>query len=182
VFALALAAVGALRLGEIAVSAARIRRRPDALIGEPALFPVMALLHVAVVSLPPAEVVLLDRPFLPALAVAAAAVLAGATALRIWTLAAIGRAWNVRIVRPEPGAVATGGPYRFIRHPNYLCVVLELAALPLLHTAWISALVLSAWNAVVLSRRIRTEERALAQIPEWRAAFAGRARLFPGLF
>jgi len=181
-FAFVLAAVGAMRLGELAVSAARIRRRPEALVGEPGLFPAMALLHAAVVTLPLVEVIVLDRPFVPALAIAAGAVLLAATALRIWTLATIGRAWNVRIVRPAPGSIATGGPYRFIRHPNYLCVVLELAALPLLHAAWISALVLSAWNALVLSRRIRTEEEALSRIPEWRAAFARRPRLFPGLF
>ncbi len=181
-FALVLAAVGALRLGELAVSVARIRRRRDALIAEPGLVPAMVLLHVAVVALPLVEVIVLDRPFRPAIATGAAMVLSGATALRIWTLATIGRAWNFRVVRPEPGTIATGGPYRFVRHPNYLCVVLELAALPLLHTAWFSALVLSAWNALVLSRRIRTEEEALEQLPEWRDAFAGRPRLFPGLF
>jgi methyltransferase len=182
VFVLVLGAVGALRLGEVAVSVARIRRRPDALVSEPGLFPLMAALHVALVALPIAEVVLLDRPFLPWLAVVAGTVLAAATALRVWTLATIGGAWNVRVVRPAPGTVATAGPYRFVRHPNYLCVVLEIAALPLLHTAWASAVVLSAWNAVVLGRRIRTEEAELERLPEWRAAFASRARLFPGLF
>jgi methyltransferase len=182
VFAIVLAAVGALRLGELALSVARIRRRPEALVGEPGLFPAMALLHAAVVTLPLLEVAWLDRPFRPWLAIGAASVLVVATALRIWTLATIGRAWNVRIVRPEPGAIATGGPYRFVRHPNYLCVVLELAALPLLHGAWVSAIVLSAWNAAVLHRRIRNEEAALAQITEWRNAFADRPRLFPGLY
>jgi methyltransferase len=182
VFTIVIAAVGVLRLVELAVSWARIRRRPDALVAEPGLFPLMALLHVALVALPLAEVLVLERPFVPALAAGAGAVLAAATALRVWTLRTIGRAWNVRVVRPAPGTVATRGPYRFVRHPNYLCVILEIAALPLLHTAWTSALVLTVWNALVLSRRIRTEEAELDRLPEWRAAFAGRARLFPGLF
>jgi len=181
-FAVVLGAVGLLRLAELAVSVARIRRRPDALVAEPGLFPAMALLHAGLVGLPLAEVALLDRPFVPALAAVAAGVLSAATALRVWTLRTIGRAWNVRVVRPAPGTVATGGPYRFVRHPNYLCVVVEIAALPLLHTAWISAIVLTLWNALVLRRRIRTEEAELERLPEWRAAFAGRARLFPGLF
>jgi methyltransferase len=118
VFVVVLAAVGALRLAELVVSAVRIRRRRDALVVEPGLFPVMALLHAAVVTLPAIEVALLDRPFVPWLAAIAAGVLAGASALRIWTLGTIGRAWNVRIVRPESGAVATGGPYRYVRHPT----------------------------------------------------------------
>ena len=78
--------------------------------------------------------------------------------------------------------VVTHGPYSFIRHPNYLCVILELAALPLLHSAWLSALVLTAWNAGVLFVRIRTEEAMLMQIPRWRDAFSRRARLIPGVF
>ena len=61
-------------------------------------------------------------------------------------------------------------------------VVLEIAALPLLHGAWISAVVLSALNAFVLFNRIRTEEATLAQVPEWAEAMKDRARLLPGLF
>lgn len=76
----------------------------------------------------------------------------------------------------------TTGPYRWIRHPNYLCVILEIAALPLLHSAWLSALGLSALNACVLAFRIRTEERLLTEVPGWREAFADRARFVPGLF
>ncbi len=182
IFAALLLATGMLRVGELLVSWRRQAARPDAVVGEGALFPAMALLHASLVALPLAEVLLLERPFVPWLAAVAAAVLALATGLRIWTLWTIGPAWNVRVVRPDEASVVTGGPYRFVRHPNYLVVVLEIAALPLVHAAVASAIVLSLWNAAVLAVRIRNEERVLMQLPAWRAAFARRARLVPGVF
>lgn len=169
-----------MRLVELAVSMARMRARPGAVVSEPWLFPAMALLHAGLVFAPIAEVVWLDRPFLPWLAAASAVTLAIATALRVWTLWTLGRMWNVRVLPPT--SVVTDGPYRWIRHPNYLVVILEIAALPLLHTAVISAVALSLWNGLVLARRIRTEEQALSQLDAWREAFAGRARFVPGLF
>lgn len=178
VFAAVLLATGAMRLVEVAVSRRRLRGRSA--VDEPWLFPTMVLLHVTVAFAPMAEVLWLERSFVPGLAVTAAAVLLVATALRIWMLRTIGRSWNVRIVRPE--TVVTDGPYAFVRHPNYLAVILEIAALPLLHTAWISCLFLSAMNAFVLYHRIRREESELATLPAWREAMAGRARLVPGLF
>lgn len=173
---------GAMRLIELGVSVRRLRARRDALIHEPRLFPAMALLHAGLVGLPVAEVLWLNRPFSWAVAGPALGLLALATGLRIWTLSTIGRAWNVRVVRPEEAAVATSGPYRYIRHPNYLCVILELIALPLVHGAWISALVLTAINAAVLAVRIRTEEAELMRVDAWRRAFADRPRFLPGLF
>jgi methyltransferase len=128
------------------------------------------------------EVVWLDRPFVPLLAALAASVLVLATSLRVWTLRTMGRSWNVRVLRPSPEEIVTTGPYAWIRHPNYLAVILEIAALPLLHTAWISCLTLSAFNAFVLYHRVRVEEAQLEQLPAWRAAMSDRARWIPGLF
>ncbi len=181
-FAVVLLLTGAMRLVELAVSVRRFRARPDDLVQEPALFPAMALLHAGLVFGPLAEVVLLQRAFSPGVCGLAVALLIAATGLRVWTLRTIAGAWNVRVVRPDPDAVATGGPYAYIRHPNYLCVILELVALPLLHSAWISALLLTLLNGVVLFVRIRTEEAMLMQIDAWRLAFADRARLIPGVF
>lgn len=175
-----LALTGVMRLVELAVSVRRWKARPDALIAEPTLFPAMAGLHVALVALPLLEIVLLDRPFLPWLAAVAGLLIAIATALRVWTLRTLGRSWNVRVVVPD--RVVTDGPYAFIRHPNYLVVVIELLALPLLHTAWLSAIGLGVINGLVLVKRIGTEEAALGQLPAWRAAFADKARLIPGVF
>lgn len=182
VFVLALATTGLMRLGEVAVSVRRMRERPDDVVAEPWLFPWMVVLHIGLVFAPLAEVVWLERPVLPLLTGFAVVLLVLATGLRIWTLSTIGYAWNVRVVEPPADRIATGGPYAWIRHPNYLVVILEILALPLLHTAWIAALGLSTLNAVVLYQRIRTEEAVLARNPAWRAAFDGRARLLPGLF
>jgi methyltransferase len=181
-FCAALLATGAMRLVELAVSVRRMRARPEAVVDEPRLFPAMALLHTSLVALPIAEVVLLERPFTWGLGGPALVLLVGATLLRVWTLRTIGRAWNVRVVAPDDDMVVTTGPYRFIRHPNYLVVILEIAALPLLHGAWLSALALSALNAAVLAVRIRTEEATLTRVPAWREAMADRARLIPGVF
>jgi len=179
VFAGLLLLTGGMRLVELIVSVRRVRARPDALVAEPGLFPAMALLHTGLVAAPIAEVLLAGRPFVPWVAACAVAGLVGATALRIWTLRTIGASWNVRVVVPEATGIATTGPYAYIRHPNYLCVIVEIACLPLLHTAWLSALALSIGNALVLWRRIRTEEAALSQIPAWREAMADRWRLVP---
>lgn len=177
-----LAAVGLLRLVEVVVSRRRMQRRPERVVDEPALFPLMVLVHVGLIAAPALEVALCHRPFVGGLAASAGLVLVAATALRIWTLRTIGRAWNVRVVVPDEAQVVSSGPYAWIRHPNYLVVILEIAALPLLHSAWVSALGLTLLNGVVLWRRIHTEERALNQLAGWRDAMAGRARLIPGVF
>ncbi|MCA8922206.1 MAG: hypothetical protein KDD82_10385 [Planctomycetes bacterium] len=179
-FAALIGVVAVVRLAELVVSARRRAVADAPPVAEPFVFPLMVALHTGLLVGPLAEVVLLARPFVPALAASAGAVLALATALRVWTLRTLGRAWNVRVLAPR--AVVTRGPYAWIRHPNYLVVILELAAIPLLHTAWISAVALSALNALVLALRIRTEEQTLAQDPAWVAAMADRKRLIPGVF
>ncbi|HSK74829.1 MAG TPA: isoprenylcysteine carboxylmethyltransferase family protein, partial [Thermoanaerobaculia bacterium] len=88
--------------------------------------------------------------------------------------------WTTRIVVLPGVAPVTGGPYRFLRHPNYLAVILEILALPLVHTAWITALVFSLANALLLRVRIRAEEEGLARLSDYEAAFSGRPRLVPG--
>lgn len=170
-----------MRLVELAVSVRRIRQRPDDLVAEPNLFPAMALLHSGLVLGPLAEVLWLGRAWNPVEAGVAAFTLIVATSLRVWTLRTIGLSWNVRVVTPPPDGIATTGPYHWIRHPNYLVVVLEIAALPMFHGAWMSAIVLSLLNAAVLSVRIPTEEAVLMQVPAWRAWFADKSRLIPGL-
>ena len=180
VFVLLLAMTGGMRLIELLVSQRRLREDRDRLIAEPWLFPWMAVLHAGLVVAPLAEVVLLERPVSVAVGAVALAVFALATLLRIWTLRTIGRSWNVKVVRPE--RVVTTGPYRFIRHPNYLVVILEIAALPAIHGAWISMVALTLVNAGVLFVRIRTEERVLRADPDWWNAMKDRARLIPGVF
>jgi methyltransferase len=101
-----------------------------------------------------------------------------AQALRWWAIASLGPRWNVRIVFVPGEAPVTAGPYRFLRHPNYLAVVVELFCLPLLHGAVACALFFSAANGLLLLVRIRAEEEALG--PAYRERFAGVHRFLPG--
>jgi len=105
-----------------------------------------------------------------------------ALALRAWMLAVMGPRWHVRVVRRSDQPIVNTGPYRFIRHPNYLAVVLEMAAVPLLAGAPWSAALASLANAGVLWRRIGLEEAYLMKHPAYREAFANKARFIPGLF
>jgi methyltransferase len=114
----------------------------------------------------------------PAAALVAVAGVLLAEGLRWWAVAALGERWNTRIVVVPGEAPVTGGPYRFLRHPNYLAVVLEMACLPLAWGSWRTALAFSAGNALLLAVRIPEEERALG--PSYAAALAGRPRLLPG--
>jgi methyltransferase len=110
-------------------------------------------------------VVAADRPFRPGLGWALLAVLALTMALRLWCMATLGRQWNTRVVVVPGAPRVTGGPYRFLPHPNYVVVAVEGVALPLVHGAWVTAVVFSALNAVLLLRyRIPAEDAALASL------------------
>ncbi|GAB2745746.1 isoprenylcysteine carboxyl methyltransferase family protein [Streptomyces bullii] len=126
-------------------------------------YPVMVVLHTGLLVCCLLEPVLADRPFLPALGwpMLGAAVLA--QALRWWCIATLGPYWNTRVIVVPGARLVGGGPYRFLRHPNYLAVVVEIAALPLVHSAWLTATVFSVANAVLLGVRVRCENAVLAQ-------------------
>ena len=81
---------------------------------------------------------------------------------RLWVLATLGKRWTTRIIVTPGAPLVAGGPFRFVRHPNYLVVVLEIAVLPLAFGLWELAVIFSLLNAVVLAIRIRAEEKALA--------------------
>lgn len=146
----------------------------------PGHYPVMVLLHTLFLVACPLEVWLLGRPFIPALGVVMLILLVLAAGLRWWVISTLAGRWTTRIVVLPGVAPVTGGPYRFLRHPNYLAVIVEILALPLVHTAWITALVFSAANALLLRVRIRAEEEGLARLSDYEAAFSGRSRLVPG--
>ncbi len=101
------------------------------------------------------------RGFVPGLGWSMLAVVLLAQGLRWWCIGTLGVRWNTRVIVVPGLALVTRGPYRFLRHPNYGAVVAEGIALPLVHTAWITALVFTAANAWLLTVRIRCEERAL---------------------
>jgi methyltransferase len=111
--------------------------------------------------------------------IAALVGLAAAAGLRLWVIQTLGSSWNVTAHVSPGGHIATGGPYRYIRHPNYVAVALEFACLPTAVGAVPEAVVLSIANAGVLVPRIRAEERLLDAIPGYRGAFRGVPRFIP---
>jgi methyltransferase len=115
----------------------------------------------------------------PLLEAAALTGLAGALGLRLWVIRSLGDAWNVQASVAPTTAVVTGGPYRWVRHPNYVAVALEFACLPLAIGAYAEAALLSLGNAAVLWPRIREEEALLAALPGYPEAFAGVPRFLP---
>ena len=109
-------------------------------------------------------------------------VLAAATGLRWWSIRSLGDSWNVRAQVPDDLEPVTSGPYRFLRHPNYLALLTEFVALPMAGGAWLSALGVSVLNGVALAIRIRAEEAQLERSAAYREAFRRKARLIPGIF
>jgi len=153
------------RLVELAISGRNERRlrARGAVEAGAGHFPAMAALHAAWLAACPLEVWLLDRPFLPPLAAAAGGALALTMALRYWVIATLGERWCTRVLVPPGEQRILAGPYRWLRHPNYLAVAVEVFALPLVHSAWLTAAAFGAANLAVLAVRIRVEDRALAR-------------------
>jgi methyltransferase len=124
-------------------------------------YPAMVVLHTALLVGALLEVALADRPFLPWLGWPMLAVVLASQALRWWCITTLGRRWNTRVI-VVPGLPLVGaGPYARLRHPNYVAVVAEGVALPLVHSAWVTALIFTLLNAALLRVRIRTEDKAL---------------------
>jgi methyltransferase len=84
-------------------------------------------------------------------------------AARLWVLATLGERWTTRIIILPGAPLVTGGPFRFLSHPNYTVVVAEIAVLPLAFGLWQIAFLFSILNALVLFIRIRAESKALAR-------------------
>jgi methyltransferase len=125
-------------------------------------YPVMVLLHSALLVAPVVEVAVAHRPFLPWLGWPMVAVVAATQALRWWCIRTLGPRWNTRVVVVPGLPLVRRGPYRLLGHPNYVAVVGEGVALPLVHTAWVTALAFTVLNAGLLAVRVRAEEAAMA--------------------
>ena len=174
-----IALVGLERLAELRLSrrnAARSFARGGVEVGR-GHYRVMTVFHTAFLVACVVEAWARPRPAPAALAAAALAGAALAQALRYWAIATLGDRWNTRVIVLPHADPVVGGPYRFVRHPNYLAVVVEMACLPLIQGAWMTAAAFSLGNAALLFVRIRAEEAALGA--RWSAAFADRGRLVP---
>lgn len=176
-----LSALAGERLLEVLWSARNLRRSGPGRRAAARSFPLMVGANAALFALP--ALTRYGRPAPPRVVRALALTgVVGATGLRLWVIRTLGDAWNVQARVPDALVVATSGPYRWVRHPNYAAVALEFACVPLLGGAYVEAVPLSIVNALVLIPRIRDEERLLDAVPGYREAFAGKPRFVPSIW
>jgi len=179
-----LLAVGLLRIFELRVSSRHQQQMIAAgatKVNEPQ-FRWIVFVHTAVLIGAALEVVLLRRPFLPVLAGSMLFLFLAANGVRLWVVRTMGRLWNVQVMNSTGLGVVTSGPFRFVRHPNYSAVFIEMFSLPLIHTAWITAVLGCIGYALAISQRLVLEESVLLANPGYRTAMAGKPRFLPGLF
>lgn len=127
-------------------------------------YPFMVVLHTGFLFACVAEVVLLDAPFTPALGGPMLALALACQGLRWWVITTLGPQWNTRVIIVPGLPRVTGGPFRWLDHPNYVAVALEGLALPLLHGAWRTAILFTVLNAGLMWVRLRCENQALARL------------------
>ena len=165
-FTVVVALVGLERLVELVVStrhAAWSRAQGGREVGR-GHYPVMVVLHTGLLAGMLLEA-WLRRPDVPVPLAAAMLLLTVASqGLRWWCIATLGRRWNTRVIVVPGMPLVRSGPYRLLPHPNYVAVVVEGVALPLVHAAWVTALVFTLGNAALLAVRIRVEDAALADL------------------
>jgi methyltransferase len=104
---------------------------------------------------------------------------AAAQVLRYWSVATLGEKWNTRVIVIPNTPPVTSGPYRYIRHPNYTAVAIEIACVPLIRGAVITAVACSVLSTLLLRARVRLEEQALGEA--YQRAFSERPRFIPSL-
>ncbi|MFH8570140.1 isoprenylcysteine carboxyl methyltransferase family protein [Streptomyces sp. NPDC017993] len=162
-YALLVLAVGAERLAELRVARrnARWSVAHGAVESGPGHYPAMVALHTGLLAGCLAESWAAGRPFDPALGWTMTAVVVAAQALRWWCIRTLGPRWNTRVLVVPGLPLVSAGPYRLLSHPNYVAVVAEGLALPLVRGAWVTALLFGVLNAALLTVRIRCEGRAL---------------------
>jgi methyltransferase len=107
---------------------------------------------------------LLRGPVFPVYWPAALALFLLVQPLRYWAILSLGESWNTKILVVPGAKPVRSGPYRYLNHPNYVVVVVEILAFSLIFGAWLTALAFTLLNAVVLRVRIREENRALGEL------------------
>jgi methyltransferase len=124
-------------------------------------YPVMVTVHAALLLGCVVEVWALHRPFIAWLGWPMLALVVLSQALRWWCVRTLGHRWNTLVIVVPQAPLIRRGPYRWLHHPNYVAVVVEGIALPLVHTAWLTAACFTLANALLLTVRIRVENAAL---------------------
>lgn len=180
-FAILVSLVVVERLVELAIARSNERwiKRQGAIEVGAGHYRLMVVMHVAFFVSLVVEVVLFHRrpaswDFAPFL------IFLMAQCIRVWALWSLGRFWNTKVLVLPGAAVVRRGPYRFVRHPNYLVVCLELLALPLAFQAYFTALLFTVLNGLLLAVRIPIEERALGALTDYPESMAHVRRFRPG--
>jgi methyltransferase len=176
--------VGIERLAELAISRRNqkqlekqgVRKIPET------HFRWMVALHTCVLIGAGAEVLFLHRPLIPWLAISMLVLFILSNVLRWWVIGTLAGHWNVEIMGSSTIGVVTSGPYRWVRHPNYVGVVLEVFSLPLIHTAWIASILGTLGYLEVLRHRIKSEDGFLMSNPEYRLSMGSKPRFVPKFF
>lgn len=183
-YALVLGCFGFQRFLELCYSRANEARlkqvEPAAPVAAPSTFKWMVFVHAGLFTFPLIENSRRRGRHVPQVAQALGWIgTIAAMVLRFWVILTLREHWNVRAVVPRRLEVVDSGPYRWIRHPNYVAVGLEFAALPLIGGAYLSAAGLSVLNAIVLWDRVGAEEALLDALPQYRERMAGKPRFVP---
>jgi len=180
-FSALVAAVAGQRLWEVRKSRRNERalRAKGAREAAPEQMPVMKAVHGGWLLSMLAETWLADRPFSAKRAAGALAIFGAGQVLRTLAMRELGDRWTVTIMTLPETPPVDEGIFRQVRHPNYLGVTLEMAALPMVHGAWMTALGFSVANGVLLRQRIRAEEAALEADGGYEDALADRPRFIP---
>ena len=175
-----LALLGLERVGELLLArrnAERAFAKGAVEVGQ-AHYRVMAVFHTLFLVSCAAETVAGQRAFPGAVGWIALGLAVSAQGLRYWAITTLGDRWNVRVIVLPGVQPVVGGPYRWVRHPNYVAVALEMLAVPLIHGAWVTALAFTLGNGLLMLVRIRAEEAALGT--SYAHAFAHTPRFLPG--
>lgn len=166
-FTVLIALVAVERVVELAVSRRNLRwsrARGGVEFGH-SHYPFMVGLHVFLLVGSLIEVWAWQRPLVPALSWAMLVLVVASQVLRWWCISTLGRRWNTLVVIVPGMPRVTGGPYRWMRHPNYVAVVIEGIALPMAGFAWVTAVIFTLLNIPLLLTRLRVENEALATLP-----------------
>ena len=142
----------------------------------------MVMLHGGVIVCAGIEVLILHRPLIPVLAIPMAVLFVLSNFLRWWVIRTLAGHWNVEVMESSRMGVVSSGPYRWVRHPNYVAVVIEIFSLPMIHTAWITAILGTLGDLEILRRRITVEDGFLMSNAAYRLAMGGKPRFFPRVF
>ncbi|HWF13184.1 MAG TPA: isoprenylcysteine carboxylmethyltransferase family protein [Candidatus Acidoferrales bacterium] len=176
--------VGIGRLAELVISRRnqrRLEKQGVRKIHEP-LFRFLVLLHGSILVCAGLEVLFLHRPLIPSLAISMGIVFILSNVLRWWVIWSMAGHWNVEIMDSARVGVVSSGPYRWVKHPNYVGVILEVFSLPMMHTAWITAILGTLGYMEIIRQRLKLENGALMASPEYRLIMGNKPSFFPRIF